>query len=98
FPRWMPSVSRWIACNHTHAKFAIGVPGVAATVYSVQDFVKPVDDRDFRQISRSLQIVEEVVAFRIDIGCGVMRDLACRVTEADSLVEDAGTNPDGAAV
>ena len=34
--------------DHTHVKFSVGMPGIAATVYSFQGFVKPVDDIGFR--------------------------------------------------
>src|SRR6266849_6535904 len=74
------------------------MPGIAATVFSFQNFVKAVDDKNFREVRCLLQISEQVVTFRVDVGCSVMRDLPGRVTEAHSLVVDGGAHPNGAAV
>jgi hypothetical protein len=53
---------------------------------------------ELRQVPCLLQIVEEIVALRIHIGCCVMCDLTCRVTEASLIVEDGGSYPNRAAV
>jgi len=48
--------------------------------------------------ARLFQIVEQVIAFGVDVGAGMVRELARRVTEADPFVEDGSSNPNGPAI
>src|SRR5690242_1814069 len=60
--------------------------------------MKSPDDVKIFQVVGLLEVVEERVAFLVDRGRGVMRDLTSPVAETDSRIERRGAQPDGPAV
>jgi hypothetical protein len=58
------------------------MPGVPATVPSLENFVESLDDIHIGKLTGLLQVAKQLVPLGIDIRRGVMRDLARRVTEA----------------
>src|SRR5438045_1243111 len=54
---------------------AIGVPRIAAAVVACQNGVEAVDEIAFRKMAGLRQVMKQLVALRVDVGAGDVRDL-----------------------
>src|SRR5438045_4093555 len=74
------------------------MPGVAAAVLALADFVEALHDEVLGEISGSLETLKQVIALGVHVGGRNVGDLAGRAAQADSLIVYGGADPDRAAV
>jgi len=73
--------------QNSQIQLPIRTPRIAAAVAAFQNLVKAVDDLDFFESTGFLELLEQSIAFGVDVGGDVVRDLAGGVAEADFLIE-----------
>src|SRR4051794_22351361 len=67
-------------------KIAIRMPGVALAVAPLEGFMEAHDGIHLGQVARLFEVIEQVIALRIDIRRDVMSDLPRRLAQADAPV------------
>ena len=66
---------RFLSTNFANEQTSVGMPAIAAAVASLECCMITVDCVFLCEIARLLQIGKHMIAFRVDIGRDVMRNL-----------------------
>src|SRR5262245_21066072 len=73
------------------------MPPIAAAIDAFADHMEAINGFQ-HHAARAFERLDQMIALHIDVACDVMRDLPCRVTQSDPLIERRSSRPERAAV